>query len=139
MDEEIKEAIEEYQCSGCTSGSDTSCHTSAFGGVGCGRHSAGTIMHGVGKLFLGMPIGFNRLGVHERLQPVMYKEYSDHSKSGYNMWNIPNWKHLNEDGHTIVRGLMPRRNEPFLHIFLEDCIDKINCLEISAEDIEGMD
>lgn len=49
------------------------------------------------------------------------------------------WKHLSKDGHTFVRGLMPRLNEPFLHIFLENCIDKIDCLEITQEDIDNMD
>ena len=34
---------------------------------------------------------------------------------------------------------MPRRNESFIHIFLEKCIDKINCLEISQQDVDEMD
>jgi hypothetical protein len=34
---------------------------------------------------------------------------------------------------------MPRKNEPFLHIYLENCLDKIDCLEITEEDINQMD
>jgi hypothetical protein len=34
---------------------------------------------------------------------------------------------------------MPRRNEPFIHVFLENCIEKINCLEITQDDVDGMD
>ena len=46
---------------------------------------------------------------------------------------------LSEIQETLVRGFIPRRNEPFLHIFLENCLDKIDCLEITNEDIEDMD
>ena len=59
--------------------------------------------------------------------------------SKYNKWNIPTWKHLNEDGHTLVRGISPRTNLPFIDIFLEDCVSKIDCLEISQEEINAMD
>ena len=48
-------------------------------------------------------------------------------------------EYKNEVTHTIVRGLPPRINCPFLHIYLEDCIDKINYLEITDSDIEDMD
>jgi len=139
MEENIKKSVEEYQCSGCISGCDISCFVkNDIGGVGCGKHRAGTIISSIGKIFLGMPRGFNRLGEYNDMKPNIWNKFED-SAWEYNIWNIPVWKYLNQSGHTIVRGLMPRRNEPFIHIYLENCIDKINCLEITQEDVNGMD
>jgi len=138
METKVKDAIKEYQCSGCTNGSFPSCFTEYGSGVGCGSHHAGTIMMPIGFIFLGLPKGFNRLGPvsPEHLKPRIFKTYED---SKYNKWNIPTWKHLNEDGHTLVRGISPRTNLPFTDIFLEDCVSKIDCLEISQEEINAMD
>ncbi len=139
MENKIKEAIESYQCVGCISGSNITCYSkSNTGGIGCGKHMSGTIISGIGKIFLGLPKGFNRLGENKKLIPSIFTSYNE-SDWKFDMWNIPTWKHLNEQGHTIVRGYMPRRNEGFIHIFLEDCINKIDCLEISLEDIKNMD
>lgn len=137
--EETKKAIEEYQCSGCSIGSDMKCFSqNEQSGVGCGSHSAGTFVSQVGKILLGMPKGFNRLGLYESLKPIINNTFEG-SDGEYDKFNIPVWKHLNDDGHTLVRGIMPRKNEPFIHIYLENCMDKINCLEITKEDIKGMD
>lgn len=139
MEDKIKKSIEEYQCSGCISGCDISCFKpNKIAGIGCGEHYAGTMATGIGSFFLGLPRGFNRKGEQKDLKPIIFDKFED-STWEYDMWNIPTWKHLNENGHTLVRGMMPRRNENFLHIYLENCIDKINCLEITKEDIKGMD
>ena len=143
MDKKVSVAIERYQCSGCISGSDTSCFKeNEAGGVGCGKHFSGTIISGVGKIFLGLPKGFNRLGHYDNMKPTIFKSFKYFIESDwgeYDNFNRPVWKHLDKHGNTLVRGLMPRRNEPFLHIFLENCISQIHCLEISKEDIENMD
>jgi hypothetical protein len=139
METLFKKAIEEYQCSGCVSGCDITCFTpNPNGGIGCGNHTAGTIISSIGKVFLGMPIGFNRLGESTKLKPCIYETFES-SAWKYDMWNIPVWKYLSKEGHTFVRGMMPRRNEPFIHIYLEDCIDKIDCFEILQDDVNGMD
>jgi len=57
---------------------------------------------------------------------------------GYNTFNVPAWKYL-KDGHTFVRGMSPRVNLLFIHVFLEDCMDKIECLEITEKIAEEMD
>lgn len=135
----VKDAIEKYQCPGCVCGSDISCfEPNKTGGVGCGKHHAGTMGTGIGSFFLGMPRGFNRLYKDHELKPNIYTTFKS-SEWKYNKWNVPVWKYLSLDGHTFVRGLMPRRSVPFIHIFLEDCIDKIDCLEITRKDVEGMD
>lgn len=139
METKFKLAIEQYQCSGCIFGGDVSCfEINKSGGIGCGKHHAGTMMSRVGNFFLGMPKGFNRLGEYTKLKPNIYDTFES-SNWKYDMCNVPVWKHLSKNGHTFVRGIMPRRNEPFIHIFLENCIDKINCLEISQDDINSMD
>lgn len=139
MEEKIKNSIQNYQCSGCIKGSDISCfNKNKDGGIGCGEHYSGTIISNIGKIFLGLPKGFNRLGRNESLKPNIYETFES-SEWKYDMWNIPTWKYLNENGHTIVRGMMPRRNDSFIHIFLEDCRDKINCLEITQADVDSMD
>ncbi len=141
METKFKLAVEEYQCSGCVSGSDISCFKrNDTGGIGCGKHHAGTMSMGIGNIFLGMPKGFNRLGEYRMLKPNIYESFdSEDYDWDYNMWNIPVWKYLSKEGHTFVRGVMPRRNEPLIHIFLENCIDRIDCLEITQEDIDEMD
>ena len=139
METKFKLAIEEYQCSGCSSGCDTTCFTpNTTGGIGCGKHFAGTIISSIGKIFLGMPKGFDRVGEQSSLKPNIYETFES-SEWTYDIWNIPVWKYLSKDGHTFVRGIMPRRNEPFIHIFLEDCMSKINCLEIAQDVQQGMD
>jgi len=136
MENNVKNAVKEYQCSGCSNGSYETCFKkNEIQGVGCGSQFSGTMISGIGKIFLGMPKGFNRLGVSESMIPVIFDKFNDK----YNKWNIPVWKHLNEEGHVLVRGIMPRKNEPFIHIFLENCLDKINCLEITQDDIDRMD
>ena len=139
MNKNVKNNIEDYQCPGCMVGGDVSCfEKNNTGGVGCGRHMAGTMIMGIGKLYLGMPKGFNHLGIYGKMIPNVYETFES-SDWNYNMWNIPVWKYKNEKGHTFVRGIMPRKNEPFIHVYLENCIDKIECFELSQADIDGMD
>lgn len=85
-----------------------------------------------------MPKGFNRLGKYTELKPIIFDKF-DGAEWEYNKFNIPVWKYLNPEGHTMVRGLIPRRNEPFIHVYLENCIDKIDCLEITQSDVDQMD
>ena len=139
MENKIKLAIESYQCSGCMCGCDTSCfQENDLGGIGCGKHKAGTIISGIGTILLGMPKGFNRLGSATWIKPNIYTDF-DSSDWEYDKWNVPTWKYLSPDKHTFVRGISPRTNSPFIHIFLEDCMDKINCMEITQKDVDFMD
>lgn len=138
MKKEIRNAIKEYQCLGCIRGTFPDCFSEDNnGGQGCGNHKAGTYISSIGNIFLGMPKGFNRLGNNESLRPNIYEKFEE-SDWAYDKFNIPVWKYL-KDGHTFVRGMMPRTNSSFIHIFLEDCRDKINCIEITPDVIDQMD
>lgn len=140
----VKEAVEEYQCPGCNLGSDISCYKNkdgkgSGGDFSCSKHAAGTMGAGMGLLFLGLPRGFNRLGPtgHEAKILYIFREFSQGWE--YDKFNIPVWKYLDEHGNTLVRGLSPRTSQVWIHIYLENCIDKIDCLEITIKDLDEMD
>lgn len=129
--------IKEYQCPGCVC-SDSNCYKPTDDkNISCFYHITGSYIPGVGKVFLGLPKGFNTLGPMNKQPISIYKKFKD--GFGYDRFNIPVWKYLNENGHTIVRGISPRINSPFIHIFLEDCMNKIDCLKITNKDIKEMD
>ena len=136
-----EEAVKEYQCPGCMKGSFEQCFNQKSGSIGCSNHCPGTIMIPSGKLFLGMPKGFMRLGSVEGMPLDLYASFKqkDNVYGTYDKWNVPTWKHLDEHGNTLVRGHSPRTNATFTHVILGDCRDKIDCFEVSAEMVEGMD
>lgn len=140
----VIDAIKLYQEPGSVGDFDENNFLQNGTGVEWSDHVAGSfIVPNVGLIYLGMPTGFNRFG---RLDIKNFKlsiftdwEQLNQCFKGYDQYNVPCWKYLNENGHTLVRGLSPRINHPFLHIILENCIDKINCLEIKEQDIKEMD
>ena len=142
MEEIIKEAVDSYQCSGCTSGSDTSCYEKSQNlDISCSKHSVGTMVLGIGWLQIGLPNGFNRVskGQTKIVGFYMYKTYEDKEKDfSFDMFNIPVWKYLH-NGHTLIRGISPRTNTLFIQCILEDCMDKIDCLELTSEQVKAMD
>lgn len=136
MTEKVRKAVEEYQCSGCVWGSNIDCYKKGSN-LECVKHVAGTRVSNIGRIFLGMPTGFNRFGAYEDFDLQIFESF-EKKEWVYNLWNIPSWKWLSKDGHTFVRGLCPRVNQPFLHVILEDCVDKIDCYEITASDLDGI-
>jgi hypothetical protein len=139
MEKKFKLAIQEYQCPGCVCGSNIKCfEPNTIAGVGCGKHVIGTMIFGIGHILLGLPNGFNRVGKQNDLKPIIFESY-EKSDWKFDKFNVPIWKHYNKNGHTIVRGIMPRKNETFIHIFLEDCRKDIDCIEISEDEISEMD
>lgn len=138
MEEYIKKAIETYQCPGCVCGSDISCYKKGYY-LECASHVVGTIISDIGRILLGMPKGFCRLGVCDKIEFFIFdpEEAYDYI---YNTYNIPVWKYLDRYGNTIVRGLSPRINNSWIHIYLENYIDQIeNCIEITQADVDEMD
>lgn len=137
VDPLVSAIVERYQCPGCVCGSDISCYEKGDNEA-CSKHVAGTtIMPVVGRIFLGMPTGFNRLGPVDGMDIDIFKTVKD--GWGYDKFNVPVWKRLDEHGNTLVRGICPRINKPFLQIFIGNHLNEIDCLEITDDDIEGMD
>jgi len=150
MDDKVKKAVNEYQCPGCSVGPYLEHGCTAYGkrhwSESCNSHSAGTSIGLSIGIFLGMPKGFNRTGVglgeKSRLSLDIFKSFDeiwDKDGKPYDEWNIPVWKYLNENGHTLVRGISPRNNAPFLHVILENCMDRVDCFEVSKQMVEEMD
>jgi len=132
-----KSIVEEYQCPGCLYGTNLNCYEKSNGrGLECSKHVAGTRSR-IESFFLGMPKGFNRLGSQDKLKINIFEKFAD--GWGYDKFNVPVWKYLDEQGNTIVRGISPRINAPFLHVFAGNFIDEINCLEITKADLDKMD
>lgn len=134
------EAVKEYQCPGCVGGPPLECYTEGFG-LGCDKHCAGTAISGLGRIFLGMPKGFNRLGPCDDLKIDIFETFTNAMQrfGNYDLFNMPIWKYLDNHGNTFVRGISPRINNPFLHIILGNALDKIECLEITNADLAEMD
>lgn len=136
IDVVVKEAVEEYQCPGCVCGSDITCYEKGASEA-CKRHAAGTLaMPHIGSIFLGMPKGFNRPG-ECKTKIHIFRKFED--GWGFDMFNVPVWKHKDAHGNTIVRGLCPRVNVPFLHVFLTDCVADVNCIEITDQLMSEID
>jgi len=148
MKENIKNAIETYQCPGCMTGCNIECgeFVKQDWSESCGKHFPATSLGLSIKIMLGMPKGFNRtgtaMGEEVKLKLDIFESFDtiwDKDGKPYDHLNVPVWKHLNKEGHTLVRGLSPRNNAPFLHVILEDCMDKIDCFEVTEELISKMD
>lgn len=137
---EVPAIIEEYQCSGCMRLSSDGCYQEKNSlNISCANHYPGTLTFN-GTILLGFPNGFNRIGPFEKFEINVYKSYHDMEKEwSFNKFNVPVWKHLTENNEVIVRGFCPRSNKPFMHLINENCIDEINCLNITQSDIDGMD
>lgn len=129
--------VEEYQCPGCVVGSSFECYENNGIGVECTKHIVGTtIFPRIGRIFLGMPKGFCRLGQDDALKINIFNHTDEFV---YDWLNVPVWKHLDKHGNTLVRGISPRINSPFLHIFIGDFMNKIDCHEITENDLGKID
>jgi hypothetical protein len=142
MKEEILKAIKTYQVPGCVNDFDENNIVQQGVGVEWSEHVAGTSVtspRGLERIYLGMPRPFSRLGKAETPINIFESWEQLKDKWSYDKFNIPCWKYLDENGNTLVRGLSPRINTPFLHIIIGDCIDQIDCYQLTKEDIDGMD
>jgi hypothetical protein len=136
-----EEAVKEYQCSGCVSGPFEKCYKKAGCGCSCIKHVPGTVITPfVGTICLGMPKGFDRIGpidIQKRQLIYIFESYED--AFTMDKFNIPVWKYTDKFENTLIRGIQPRLNMPFILVILENCGNKFDCYEITENDIENMD
>ncbi len=95
----ISAMVDTFQCPGCGSGLNTlsgcykpdqNSHPELGGLGGCRNHHAATAMGGIGLINLGLPKGFNRLGMIDRsIQPSNIRIQL--RMPLYNSFNIPCW------------------------------------------------
>ena len=136
-----EDAVKEYQCSGCVGGPYEKCFTKKPDGAGCAKHCPGTMMMPIGKIFLGMPRGFNRLGAVEKMPLDIFEsiEKKNEQWGTFDDMNIPTWKYLDGFGNTFVRGHSPRTNGTFTMVIMGDCREAINCFEVTNELMKKID
>jgi len=130
-------AVQTFQCPGCILGDFPTCYEKPFDNHACAAHCPATIIPNIGTIFLNMPKGFNRLGPVKETKIGIFDTYID--GWDYGTFNVPVWKYYDQDkGVTIIRGFSPRINYPWIHIFLENCLDKFSCIEITSKIIKSM-
>ncbi|MDF2421379.1 MAG: hypothetical protein OPY06_00005 [Nitrosopumilus sp.] len=129
-----KQMVEEFQCPGCACGLDTTgtCFKADPHSLACIEHHAGTMIPGIGSINLGLPKGFNRLGMdknrdgHGSNNIRLYEKFEDHP--GYNHLNIPVWaREISENDMDVlvVRCYCPRVNWDFVDVILNGKLDDV--------------
>lgn len=126
--------IKKYQCTGCVNGGkECFVRNEAYEllSISCANHIPGTTILGIGRIFLGIAPPFNLVG-EMAIPPIIFEKIPEKI---YDKLNVPIWKHRNKYNHVFVKGLSPRINQIFLHIFLDDFgYEKIDCVEIKSSD-----
>lgn len=125
--------IEEFQCPGCVCGSNTKCgnfRKESWGnGFRCVNHVPGTTLFPGGRIFLGMPKGFNKVGPRyqegEATPPIVLFS-SPEDMPMYDFLNVPVWG-LEQDGYLFLRVYSPRINFGMIHV----------CKDATLNDIKG--
>lgn len=130
-----RQMIEEFQCSGCTCGSDTKCGSFSLqendGGFRCGGWVPGTIIVPGGRVCLGLPTGFNKTGpivmdyisqggyltLYESPEALGDNPVSETNifAGEYNKLNLPVWA-MEKDGYLFVRVISPRKCLPRVQV-----------------------
>lgn len=119
---EVHDAIKQFQCVGCVSGPDpATCPAfkpSAFHD-GCESHCAGTTVMPGGRINLGLPKGFDKVGALPEGQHTNVRLYLISASVPWNYLNIPVWYQF--DGTwTYVRTACPRIGQQYADVFLGD-------------------
>ena len=138
IDVKIVETIEEFQCPGCTNGSDTKCGTfkQATYGEHCSNHSAGTMILGSGKINLGLPNGFNKVrNIPEGLNTNIRIFTSEMAKNAFNVFNVPTWT-MEYKGCLLVRTYLPRIDMTYVDIIPDFKASDID-FQYKGDDIEN--
>lgn len=134
------EAIEKFQCVGCVNGSDIKCgmFKEQHYGNGCNNHSAGTFMSGSGKIALGLPKGFNKVGkLPDNMSTNIRIFESEKIKVAFNIFNLPTWT-MEYEGYLFVRTYVPRVDMSFVDIFIDGKEKDID-VEFSGKHISNFD
>lgn len=127
----LKEMVEEFQCPGCTLGSNTKCGSfvpnSDGMGAMCNNHSAGTFMGGIGCIQLGLPKGFCRVRKPSLIGTKNYTNIRLHDKPETyqpDHLNVAVWA-MEKDGYLFVRTYSPRIDATFVDVIKGGKLDLV--------------
>ena len=123
MTDAQRKMIEEFQCPGCVSGSDTAtCKSFKFKndvyGFQCIAQCPGTRAMPGGLLALGLPRGFNKVGQAEatRTKDVYIRLWTkEDAPPKWDKLNVAVWA-MEEDGYLFVRTFSPRINKSYVDV-----------------------
>lgn len=134
--------VEKFQCPGCVCGMDVGCRAFKLWndyGASCSGHVAGTRLMAGGRINLGLPKGFNKLGDFDSTSEnkrVMIRLWVKGTKPEWDRLNVAVWA-MEEDGHLFVRTYSPRVNKSYVDIIeggkLSDVPGAINVAEFQSE------
>lgn len=116
-----EQLVEKYQCPGCVCGSSPSSCTAYKPSpypdqVGCDGHVPGTTFIPGGRMMLGMPKGFNKVGELQEGDRTPVRIWS-RSDPGWDLLNVPVWAWDDPDtGTRFVRTFLPRLNVGYVDI-----------------------
>lgn len=150
------EMIEEFQCPGCVCGGGTDEANGCFkpseshpgwDTFSCDAHMPGTMIMGLGSIYLGLPKGFNRVGM--RSESAFRKAKNPGECHNIRFWlkgadpqydnlNVPVWA-MEKDGYLFVRTYMPRINDTKIDVIEGGTLDMVPGALNVAEFIEEID
>ena len=137
----MKDLISTYQCPGCMQGPEPeSCPAFRQGESGCLGHCVGTLGFGQGRLFLGLPKGFNRLGTSKSDTFQIYESaaaFDDAIDPDKAVFNVVVWKYLDENGNTLIRLYSPRINYGCAMVIRGDHLDKFPAALLITDELIG--
>lgn len=127
--------IREFQCPGCSCGTycDEGCKAyeldESYEGekphfFRCKGWHPGTFMGGVGRIALGLPKGFTRVGAVdlEIMKHYLRLYESPEKRPEYDRFNIPVWA-MEKDGYLLVRCYSPRSNWFYVDVIKDGKIE----------------
>lgn len=114
--------VHTYQCLNCVNGDNISCKMPSIIGVGCSR----VMLSDVSPKFYKLPIG----GYDNPPRMFLFSSFDngkDISWGEYGKDKTPVYKYLDKYGNTLVKGIIKDSLTPFIDVYPENCLDKINC------------
>jgi len=79
-----------------------------------------------------MPKGFRAYGSNRHFKILIFEHYNDYLLDNVEL-DIPIWKAKLDKDYTIVKIFQPKISNTYHVIYLENCLDSINCKEITPE------
>ena len=129
--------VEQFQCPGCSCGTNTEsgCFKASQTTLSCDNHSAGTFAGGIGNFNLGLPKGFNRIGPMDKTIQKSNIRLLDKLPE-YDVFNMPLWA-LEKDGYLFVVVAFPRLHQMWVDVVPDKKISDLppNVVDVSTVDL----